>query len=565
MFARVIAAAEEEEFFKSRNQKRFLLEPRNDSPMLKNMSSDDNDNFSKSKVSRRTFLIGGAGFLGGAALLYGCRNAGNIAVDGSNSKALTAQGALREITLDARPAEIEIASGKRVTAWTYDGKLPGTEIRAREGERLRITLKNNLPEDTSIHWHGIHQKGTSNMDGVPDLTQPPIPASGAMVYEFVANSPGTYFYHPHSGLQIERGLSAALIVEAKNETLAYDHEYTLVLDDWLDGSPDLAFEQLKQGISPADGLPKNSSQSSSSEEGGMMETGRGGGMMGMGGGMSEGEACCANPEVAYSTYLINGRAPEAAPEFAVKRGERVRFRVVNAGGATVFRLAVQGHKLTVTHSDGFPVQPVEVDAFEISPGERYDFTIAANNPGAWAIAAAPSGEPERAARAVLRYADAQGTSAPPLDFTPDELNGEVLDSDDLMSLEALDFPQVANEPDRELNLVLSGGGQHSYEWLINGKKGFDEPFEIRSGERVRVRLMNRTMMWHPMHLHGHSFRVINGNNTKNAPVKDTVLVKPMMHGRAEFEFLADNPGNWLIHCHHAYHLAAGMERLFKYV
>ena len=288
--------------------------------------------------------------------------------------------------------------------------------------------------------------------------------------------------------------------------------------------------------------------------------------MGMGhGGMSEGdEGCCANADITYSTFLINGRAPEAAPEFVVKRGERVRFRLINAAGATVFRVAVSGHKLTVTHTDGFPVQPVEVDAFEISPGERYDFLITANNPGAWAIAAVSSGEPERGARAVLRYGDAPGTSAPSLDFTPDELNGELLDLGDLNSPEGLDFPLVADEPDRELNLVLSGS-RRSYEWLINGKKGFDEPFEIRSGERVRVRLMNRTMMWHPMHLHGHSFRVITGSETRNAPVKDTVLVKPMMRGRVELEFLADNPGKWLVHCHHAYHLAAGMERVFKYV
>jgi FtsP/CotA-like multicopper oxidase with cupredoxin domain len=530
------------------------------------MSTGKNDNFSKSKVSRRAFLIGGAGFLGGAAaLLYGCgtggnnRNVGNFVVNGNTSQPIQPPpaGSLREITLDARPAEIEIAPGKRITVWTYDGKYPGTEIRAREGDRLRVTLKNNLPEGTSIHWHGIHQKGTSNMDGIPGLTQPPIPPGAMFIYDFALNASGTYFYHPHSGLQIERGLSAALIVEPKRETLSYDREYTLVLDDWLEGSPDLAFEQLQQGISPADGLPKDSSQTSSGE--GEMMMG-----MGHGGEIGEGEACCANPEVVYSGYVINGRAPENPPEFQTKRGERVRFRAVNAGGATVFRVAVQGHKLSVTHSDGFPVQPAEADAFEISPGERYDFTIAANNPGAWVIVAAPAGEPRRAARAVLRYSDAPGSSAPPLDFVPDELDGEVLDLDDLMSPDDLDFPRVANEPDREIDLVLSGS-RRSYEWLINGKKGLDEPFEIRTGERVRISMRNRSMMWHPMHLHGHSFRVLNGGGGRNAPVKDTVLVEPRMHGRVEFEFLADNPGSWLIHCHHAYHLAAGMERLFKYV
>lgn len=251
------------------------------------MSSDNTGNLSKSKVSRRAFLLGGAGFLGGTAvLLYGCRNTGdnanvgNVAVRG-NKTLQPPTGALREISLEARPAEIEIAPGKRVTVWTYDGKFPGTEIRVKEGERLRVALKNNLPEGASIHWHGIHQKGTSNMDGIPGLTQPPIPAGGTFVYDFTPNAPGTYFYHPHSGLQIERGLSAALIVEAKNETLAYDREYTLVVDDWLEGSPDLAFEQLKQGIPPADGLRKDSSQSSSSHEGGEMMGMGGGGMMGM--------------------------------------------------------------------------------------------------------------------------------------------------------------------------------------------------------------------------------------------------------------------------------------------
>lgn len=542
--------------------------------MLKRILSIDHADSDQAKISRRAFLLGGAGFLGGSALLYGCRNigdnsnVGNIVAGGSGNKTLQPPpGGLREFTLEARPAEIEIAPGKRVAVWTYDGKFPGTEIRVTEGERLRVALKNSLPEGTSIHWHGIQQKATNNMDGIPGLTQPPIPVGGAMVYDFVANAPGTYFYHPHSGLQIERGLSAALIVEAKNETLAYDREYTLVVDDWLDGSPDLAFEQLKQGIAPADGLPKDSPQSSSSHEGGEMRGMVHGGMMGMRrGGMGEGgEGCCSNGDVVYSGYVINGRAPEDPPQFETRGGERVRFRVINAGGATVFRVAVQGHKLTVTHSDGFPVHPIKVDSFEISPGERYDFLIEANNPGAWMIAAAPTGDEKRAARAVLRYRDAPGTSAPPTDFLPDELRGEILELSGLMSPDTLDFPQVADTPERELNLVLSGGGDHGgYEWLINGKKGLEEPFEIRRGERVRVSMRNRTMMWHPMHLHGHSFRVLNGNGPRSAPVKDTVLVEPTMHGRADFEFLADNPGSWLIHCHHAYHLAAGMERLFKY-
>ncbi len=520
-----------------------------------------NENKLTDSVSRRTFLAGGGAVLGLTLLSFGCRNniadpTASIASTGKSGIAPELQQSVHDVVLDARPVELEIASGRRINAWTYDGKLPGTEIRAQQGERLRITLKNNLPESTSIHWHGFAQKGTSNMDGVPSLTQPPIPPAAIMVYDFIASSPGTYFYHPHSGLQIERGLYAPIIVEAKKEALTYDREYTLVLDDWLAGSPDVAFEQLRQGISPADGLTDGSSSRSSDAN----EMGMG---MRHGGNMDEGEGCCANEEVEYSCYLMNGRSPEAPPEFQVKRGDRVRFRVINAGAATVFRMAIQEHKLIMTHSDGFPLRTVGADAFEISPGERYDFLITANNPGAWAIVAAPTGQVDRAARGVLRYTDAKGTSDPERDFVPGELNGEVLDLDQLMSADDLDYPHVADGPDRQIDLTLSGGGEHSYDWLINGKKGLEEPFEVRTGERVRMRISNHTMTWHPMHLHGHSFRLLN-EASRNEPVKDTVLVKPTMHGRAEFEFVADNPGSWLIHCHQAYHLAAGMERLIKY-
>jgi FtsP/CotA-like multicopper oxidase with cupredoxin domain len=127
-------------------------------------------NLSTSKGSGQAFLLGGAGFLGGTALVYGCESVSDnanfgIVATGENNKTPLAPKALREISLDVRPAEIEIASGRRINAWTYDGKFPGTEIRAKEGERLRITSKNNLPEDTSLHWPGIQQKGTNNVDG----------------------------------------------------------------------------------------------------------------------------------------------------------------------------------------------------------------------------------------------------------------------------------------------------------------------------------------------------------------------------------------------------------------
>lgn len=494
-------------------------------------------------LTRRTVIIGGASLL--AAGLLGCRtmqetgqktfDKRNIGVDGRNYTVQPPAGAAREFVLEARQTEVEIAPGRRVQAWTYDGKLPGTEIRVKEGERVRVTLKNNLPQDTSIHWHGLHQKGTNNMDGVPGVTQEPIQAGATFVYDFRAEPAGSFIYHPHTGLQIERGLYGALIVEPKQEDLQYDREYTVTLDDWLEGSPEEAAENLKGGGMHGGGMRR----------GGM-------GMMGRRG-----------VDVEYRTFLINGRAPDAPFEFSAKRGERIRLRVLNPSGATTFRFAVAGHKLTITHADGLPVKPVEVETFEIAPGERYDLVVTADNPGVWTTIAVSTDEPERFARAILRYSDAQATSAPSIEDFPNELKGDLLSYDRLAALESVS-QAYSDAPERRIEMSLNGGMMR-YVWTINGEpySPKSKPFEIRAGERVRVRMSNRTMVRHPMHLHGHSFRVSHENAGNNAPLKDTMIVEPMR--RAEFEFLADNPGDWAFHCHHAYHLEAGMMSVFKYI
>lgn len=442
---------------------------------------------------------------------------------------------VREHALEAAPLEFEVG-GRRLQTWGYDGGVPGPEIRVTEGDTLRAKVLNRLPADTTIHWHGLPVPNA--MDGVPHVTQPPIKSGEHFTYEFVVPTAGTYVYHSHVGLQLDRGLYGPLIVEPKKEDLAYDREYVLLLDDWLDGisgTPEDTLEELQAS-------------------GGMMG-GMGGGMMGGQGGPGLSGA------VDYSLYLINGRTPDDPDTLKVRRGEKARLRLINPSGETTFRFAVGGHKLSITHSDGQPVEPVEVDAVRIGPGERYDMIVEASNPGVWQIAADPEGK-NGLARAILRYEESS-QSSPPTNSLPQELSGRLLSYDELRTIREETFPPngLFGGPDRTLDLTLSGG-MGNYVWTIDGQAYPDaDPLEVGKGEWVRFHLTNQSMMAHPMHLHGHFFQLQNG--TGKGPWKDTVLVEPHM-GEATFDFVTDNPGDWFFHCHIIYHMESGMARVVSY-
>lgn len=512
-------------------------------------------------ITRREILIGGASLIASAGLL-GCQNTAtnryeqsnqNIGIDKQVISPALSQKPSRDFAIEARPAMIEIALGRRVEAWTYGGLLPGSEIRVREGERLRIAVRNGLPLDTSVHWHGIPQRGTNNMDGVPGVTQDSVKPGDTFIYDFLAESAGTYMFHSHSGLQIERGLYAPLIIEAKNESLQYDREYILMLDDWLGSSPEVAFAKLRRGEMQGSHSMPNMASSKTDKVKEIKTEGTSDGGKETAMQMEEGS------DVNYASFLINGRTPESALEFKVKRSERIRFRLINASSSTMYRFAIGGHKLTVTHTDGMEVKPIEVDTLEISMGERYDILITANNSGLWPIVAISTDETERGARAILRYEDASASSLPPINAKVAELGGRLLNYNQLTSVGG---SPISAKPDRQIEVLLSGQ-MMPYEWKINGKLYPDaEPFEVHVGERVRVRMVNNSLMRHPMHLHGHSFHLLMNN--AQTPFKDTVFIEPH-GGTLEFEFVANNPGNWLFHCHHAYHMEAGMARIFKYV
>ena len=284
------------------------------------------------------------------------------------------------------------------------------------------------------------------------------------------------------------------------------------------------------------------------------------GGMNMSGGMDFG-VTVAQPlgldggDVTYPMHLINGRPPADPVTLQAQPGQRVRLRVINAGSDTAYRFAVAGHRLTVTHADGFPVVPVEVDALILGMGERYDVQLTAGD-GAFAIVAVPESKPGPGAFAVFRTAVAATPSA---GASPAELRGRLLTYRDLRPVAGTELPSMSSE--RLIDIAL-GVDMTGYRWTINGEAGERnvEPLTVRSGEQVRIRYRNHTGMFHPMHVHGHTFALLDptGPGTR----KDTVIVPP--GGTITTTLLADNPGQWMVHCHNTYHLAGGMATLLSY-
>jgi FtsP/CotA-like multicopper oxidase with cupredoxin domain len=476
-------------------------------------------------------------------------------------------GPAREVSRTAETIETEVGPDRVWRTWGYDGQYPGPEIRLREGERLRVAAENQLPEGagTTVHWHGVPVPNP--MDGVPGVTQEPIPAGGSMTYEYEATLAGTYMYHSHRALQLDRGLVGPLIIEERTPHVEYDREHTVILDDFLPGPPrtlnELAARGSAEGTRRQRGggmMNRGGSEASDSDGRGMM-SGQSCPMMNGsgderqdGGGMMSGSMGGIVPP--YEGLMINGKLPADPAVFDVQRGERVRLRLINPSSATTYHLALASHRLTVTHADGRPVEPVEVDSLRIGMGERYDVIVEANNPGAHTLMARTVEGDAPAARATVRYQESR-QNRPPDGEVPEGLNsGRRLRYTDLQSVETPLGPK--GKPDRDFNLRLSGGMMMSPgEWAIDGQRYPDaDPLEVREGEHVHVQMTNHSMMLHPMHLHGHFFRVGNA-------LKDTVLVEPHM-GRASFNFVADNPGDWFFHCHNLYHLKAGMARVFTY-
>ncbi|WP_198665725.1 multicopper oxidase family protein [Haloprofundus halophilus] len=497
-----------------------------------------------SSTARRRFLqlLGGVG----AAGLAGCSEAG-VSSSADDSPSATPRSPPSEpadvtAALRAAPGTVKPGADASAENWLYNGEFPGPELRATEGEVIEVELTNGLPESTTIHWHGVPVANA--MDGVPNVTQQPVDSGDSFTYKFRAEPAGTYFFHSHVGLQLDRGLLAPLVVEERDPHVDYDREYTVVVDDYLDEAPQ-PLSDIDSGAGPGGG--GNQDGTDGGGPGGM----GGGGPGGMGGGGPGGMGDpMADRRPPYAGLLVDGRLPDDPRSFAVREGERVRFRFINASSATAFRVRVAGHPLTVTHADGRPVEPVSVDSFVFGSGERYDAIVEADEPGRWEMRADAIDGDETPARAVLAYEGSDSSGRP---ATPSS-EGRRLTYDDLQAVSPLEG--VSGSPDRTFDLTLSAG-RGSDRWLIDGQAYPDaDPLPVRAGEHVRVRMVNRSPVIHPMHLHGHFFQVGDA-------VKDTVIVPGHM-GEVTFDFVADNPGDWLFHCHNLYHLEAGMARTVTY-
>lgn len=487
-------------------------------------------------INRRSILLAGLG-AAGAGALAACTNSGSapalVSPSGSavaaTEKRRGGTGRQHKIALTAAPARVDLGGGVKANTWAFDGRTPGKEIRLSAGDTLVAELANRLPgkTTTSIHWHGIALR--NDMDGMPPATQAAVRPGSTFTYRFVADAPGTYFFHPHVGVQLDRGLYAPLIVEDPREPLAYDDEWVVVLDDWVDGvtgTPDEVFAELKHGMGGMD-MGDNTFM-----------------LMGAESDLLGGDA----GDVKYPYHLVNGRVPDDPEVYTDKPGRKVRLRIINAGSDTAYRVALSGHKMTVTHTDGFPVRHQQTDALLIGMGERYDVLVTLAD-GVFPLVALAEGK-NTSGLALVRTGSGR---APTAAVRPRELDGTVMTASRLRAADDVRLESATADVTHRIELT---GGMMHYNWAINGK-----PFDmadpeanailVEEGRGVRLDFVNTTTMWHPMHLHGHTFQL-----GPSGPRKDTAIVLPEKQLSVFFD--ADNPGQWMLHCHNAYHGEAGM-------
>jgi FtsP/CotA-like multicopper oxidase with cupredoxin domain len=370
----------------------------------------------------------------------------------------------------------------------------------------------------------------NNMDGVEGVTQAAVPDRKSFLYEFTPDPPGTRFYHDHVSDGFARGLFGLFIVEDPKDEPA-DKEFALVFHDL----PKLAtMQSAMMGTSSAPMVdPIGSPEMRQMQPGDKM-----------------------GDEVAYAAHCINGASYPNTKKLAVKVGQRVRLRILNANPTQTRYVRLAGHRLTVTHSDGNRLpQPLTVDALRIGVAERYDAYFEVPKPGAFLLQGLSS-DPLAYQQAAVVYTEGMENASP-------LSNPQSLDGVEYFTYEqagSLDGAFVA--PASTHNFTLDGGDYGSNKWTLNGKTYPDtEKVYVRRGELVTIHFLNKTDMDHPMHLHGHVLRLVavDGKRLAKPLAKDTTLVRAN-GGTATWQFLAEAPrGRWLLHCHNEIHMMDGLK------
>ncbi|MEC3191698.1 multicopper oxidase family protein [Bacillus cereus] len=468
-----------------------------------------------------------------------------------------------EVTLVAKEEKQKLGNGVIVPVWTFNGSSPGPEIRVKKGEKVKVTLKNELSAPVSIHWHGYPVP--NNMDGIPGVTQDAVEPGKSFTYEFEANVPGTYWYHSHqdSVNQLDRGLYGALIVEDTKEK--YDKDYTLMLDEWVTDKEEMN-KQLKEMTKGQIGNKSkgNENEEKNDDKNGMAHSG-----MDMGSdqkdsgnmaGMDHGNMKMEGHDMSmYDLFTINGKSGDLVVPLKVNKGDKVRLRLVNAGYLS-HDIHVHGHDIKVIATDGQPINDPKVikdKVISIAPGERYDIEFTANKTGKWYVEDHSKNKGAKGMKAVIEYDGSKEMK--------DKADGkEKLPKVDIMKYGTKklgSFPlnqEYTATYNMDLNTQMNG---NEMVYTINGKVFPDiDPIQVKKGDLVKVKLVNRSKMDdHPMHLHGHFFQVLSkdGKPIEVSPiVKDTLNLRP--GEEYEVAFVADNPGEWMFHCHDLHHASAGM-------
>jgi CopA family copper-resistance protein len=497
-------------------------------------------------------------------------------------------------------------------ALQVNGGIPAPTLEFTEGDDAEITVVNDVADqEVSLHWHGILLPPEE--DGVAYVNTPPIFPGKSRTFKFKIRQHGTYWYHSHTMLQEQKGVYGAIVIHPKKETIKADKEAVVVLSDWSDENADQIIRNLKK-----DGdyylYKKNSIRSIvGAVKAGGLGTYFGNEWIRMGG--------MDLSDVGYDAFLINGKKDSQL--LTAHPGEKIRIRIINAGSSSYFHVSLGQTPMKVISADGVDIEPIEAKELLIGMAETYDilFTVpehknlelratsqdvtghastwigmgekvsAPDKPvpdlytpmdhGAHAghATAGPAGHAGHD-MAAMKSADPHAGHTMPMDHSKmdhskmdhSKMKNELpwqesvlprvdtLSVDDLKSLAPTTLPKDAKRFD--VKLVL-GGDMSRYVWHINGKSIHeDRLISINEGDVVRFTFENSTMMHHPMHLHGHFFRVLNKYD-EFSPLKHTVDVPPM--GTRTIEFYANEPGQWMLHCHNLFHMESGMARVIKYM
>ncbi|MFC3747087.1 multicopper oxidase family protein [Paenibacillus sp. GCM10012306] len=442
---------------------------------------------------------------------------------------------VKTFNITAQVANLNLGGGAMVEAWTYGGSAPGPEIRVKEGDRVVVNLTNKLPEGVTIHWHGLNIPGA--VDGVAGVTQDAIKPGETYTYNFIADQPGTYWYHSHQQSEVQTGLGlfGAVVVEPKEETIKYDKDYTVVLHEWN-----------------INGLSKKKNKDKFNDKGSFNS------------GNLNNELVEAMTDVKYNMLTTNGTID--SKHFDAKPGDLVRLRLVNTGNTTHL-LTLLGIPFQVVSLDGRDLvggQTTNQTLLPIGGGNRVDISFRVPDSGnVQLVNAGPdASQPNKKVSVSIGNRNSTGTAT----------------SDNPNNYKLFDFmtygtPQkgVFNSDStftQTVDMELSSGKVPGMDWafLINGQAAPNiQPLVIKEGDTVKIKFVNDSNVIHPMHIHGHTLQVLtrNGKAAEGSPVYlDTLNVLP--HETYEVAFVADNPGIWMIHCHNLKHAAMGMNMMVNY-